>query len=310
MRLSGKILFVLAFLMPFVLKAQNNGAVVDYSAPKSYILKGIKVEGVNYLNSDRIVALTGLKAGDKVEIPGDQISDVVKRIWMQRKFSDVGFYVDSLSAQGDSCLLVIKLQERPRVSRWLYSGIKNSEKSDLAERLKLKRGGELSDYVEKSSIDIIKNYFKEKGFYMVDVHMTQEPDTVIKNAVIATFHINKGDKIKVEKINFHGANEDIKISKLAKAMKKTKDRRLLNFFKSKKFIEKEYKNDKNALVEVFNEAGYRDALVVKDSISYTPDNRMVLDIYFDQGKKYYFRDITWTGNSVYTIEQLNSIQMM
>ena len=311
MKLFGKILIVLAFLMPYALSAQNNQqTVVDYSAPKKYVLKGIKVEGTSYLNADRIVALTGLQKGDEVEIPSDMLSGVMKRIWMQRKFSDVGFYIDSLSPKGDSCLLVLKLQERPRVSRWLFDGAKNSEKSDLTERLKLRRGGELSDYVEKSSIDIIKNYYKEKGFYKVDVHMTQQEDTVIKNAVIATFHIKKGDKIKIDQINFHGVNDEIKESKLAKAMKKTKDRRITNFFRSKKFNEKEYKNDKNALIEVFNEAGFRDALVVSDSISYTPDNRMVLDIFFDQGKKYYFRNITWTGNSVYSTEQLNGVLMI
>ena len=234
----------------------------------------------------------------------------MKRIWLQRKFSDVGFYIDSLSPKGDSCILVLKLQERPRVSRWLFEGAKNSEKTDLTERLKLRRGGELSEYVEKSSIDIIKNYYKEKGFYQVDVYMSQKPDTVIKNAVIATFHINKGDKIKIEQINFHGVGENVKVSKLAKSMKKTKDKRLVNFFRSKKFNEKEYKNDKNSLIEVFNEAGYRDAIVVSDSISYTPENRMVLDIYFDQGKRYYFRDITWTGNSIYSKEQLDNVLMI
>lgn len=311
MKLFVKILVTLALVMPYTLVAQNNATpVVDYTSPKTYILKGIKTEGTNYLNGDRIIALTGLQKGDAIDIPSDHLSDIMKRIWLQRKFSDVGFYIDSLSPKGDSCLLVIKLKERPRVSRWLFEGVKNSEKSDLTERLKLRRGGELSDYVEKSSIDIIKNYYKEKGYYQVDVHMTQQEDTVIKNAVIATFHVNKGDKIKIEQINFHGVDDQVKESKLAKAMKKTKDRRITNFFKSKKFNEKEYKNDKNALIEVFNEAGFRDAVVVSDSISYTPDNRMVLDIFFDQGKRYYFRDITWTGNSVYTTDQLNSVLMI
>ena len=311
MRLFGKIFLALSLLMPFAVAAQNNASVVvDYSAPKTYTLKGIKAEGTSYLNADRIISITGLQAGDKIDIPGEKLSEIMKRIWLQRKFSDVGFYIDSLSPKGDSCILVLKLQERPRVSRWLFDGAKNSEKTDLTERLKLRRGGELSDYVEKSSIDIIKNYYKEKGFYQVDVYMSQQPDTVIKNAVIATFHINKGDKIKIEKINFHGVEEGVNVNKLAKAMKKTKDKRLVNFFRSKKFNEKEYKNDKEALISVFNEAGFRDALVLSDSISYTPDNRMVLDIFFDQGKRYYFRDITWTGNSIYTKEQLNGILMI
>ena len=311
MKLLGKILVALAFLMPFNVFAQNAAnPVIDYTSPKKYIIKDVKVEGTTYLSADRVIAVTGLQAGDELEIPGERLQEVMKRVWLQRKFSDVGFYVDSLSPKGDSCLLVLKVQERPRVSRWEYKGVKNSEKSDLVERLKLRRGGELSDYVEKSSIDIIKNYFKEKGYHMVDVHMTQEADTVIKNAVVATFNINKGQKIKIEEIRFHGYNEHVKESKLASAMKKTKDKRWINFFRSKKFIEKEYKNDKASLLEVFNEAGYRDALVVKDSISYTPEGKMVLDIYFDQGKRYYFRNITWTGNSVYSTEQLNSVLLI
>ena len=201
MKLFVKILITLAFIVPYTLVAQNVATpVVDYSSPKTYILKGIKAEGTSYLNGDRIIALTGLQKGDAIDIPSDQLSDIMKRIWLQRKFSDVGFYIDSLSPKGDSCLLVLKLTERPRVSRWLFEGVKNSEKSDLTERLKLRRGGELSDYVEKSSIDIIKNYYKEKGYYKVGVHMTQQEDTVIKNAVIATFHVDKGDKIKIEQI--------------------------------------------------------------------------------------------------------------
>lgn len=309
MKLFVRILIVLALMMPCAVFAQN-GAIVDYESPKTYVLKGIKVEGVNYLNGERLVALTGLQEGDKIEIPGQQLSGIVNRLWLQRKFSDVGFYIDSLSPQGDSCLLVLKVQERPRVSKWLFKGVRRSEESDLTERLKLRRGGELSDYVEKSSIDIIKNYYKEKGFYLVDVYLTHEPDSTVKNAVKATFHVNKGEKVKIEKINFNGVEENIKVRKLAKAMKKTKDRSFYNFFNSKKFNEKEYKNDKQALMEVFNEAGYRDAVILSDSISYTADGRVVLDINLNQGKRYYFRDITWTGNSVYTAEQLNSVLMI
>ena len=309
MRLFGKILFALAFMMPFAVSAQN-GAVVDYNSPKKYILKGIKVEGTNYLDQGRLIALTGLKAGEKIDIPGQELSGIMNRLWLQRKFSDVGFYIDSLSAKGDSCILVLKVKERPRVSKWEFEGVKRGEETDLKERLKLRRGGELSEYVEKSSINIIKNYYKEKGFYLVDVTLSSEPDSTIKNAVKATFHVNKGEKIKIEQINFNGGIVDVKESKLVKSMKKTRDRRIANFFKSKKFIEKEYQTDKDALLAVFSEAGYRDAKIVSDSISYTPEGRMVLDINISQGKKYYFRDITWTGNSVYTADQLNSVLMI
>lgn len=309
MRLILKIFITLALMVPYAVSAQNS-AVVDYESPKTYTIKKIKVEGTNYLSADRLIGLTGLQEGDKLEIPGQRLSGVVNRLWLQRKFSDVGFYIDSLSPKGDSCILILRVQERPRVSRWLFKGVRRSEESDLNERLKLRRGGELSDYVEKSSIDIIKNYYKEKGFHLVDAYLTHEPDSTVKNAVKATFHVNRGDKVKIEKINFNGLEENIKEKKLVKAMKKTRDSRIANFFKSKKFIEKEYANDKEALLEVFNEAGYRDAQVISDSISYTPEGKVVLDINLKQGKRYYFRDITWTGNSVYTADQLNSVLMI
>ena len=301
--------FLVSILLPVSLFAQSNNVVVDYNNPKRYIIGDLKVKGVKLHSPEQIVSITGLQKGDEITVPSEQLSDVVKRIYQQRFFSNVGLYIDSLSANRDTCVLVLELQERPRVSRWSFKGIKKSEQTDLTERVKLRRGGELSDYVVKSTTDIIKKYFSEKGFLKTTVDIEQEVDTVVKNAIRVTFNINKGPKVKIETINFSG-NENIKSSKLAAAMKKTKDRRLVNFLKSKKFNEKEYENDKNAMISVFNEAGYRDAKIVKDSIYYISDDRMAIDFKIEEGKKYYFRDITWTGNSIYSADQLNSILMI
>lgn len=307
-----RLIIALAFLLPVCLNAQENkknNFITDYDNPKTYVIGGFKVTGINYLREEQILSLTGLKKGDKITIPSEELSAILKRIWLQRYFSDAGFYIDSLSANKDTCILALHLQERPRVSRWEFSGIKNSEKTDLQERLKLRRGGELSDYIIKSSTDIIKKYYKEKGFLKTDVKILQENDTVIKNAVRVKFDIDRGPKVKVKEINFEG-NGEVKASKLARAMKKTKDMRLMNLLKSKKFNEKEYENDKASLIQVFNEAGYRDARIASDSIYYITDDRIGIDFKIDQGKKYYFRDITWTGNSVYNTEQLNNILMI
>ena len=267
------------------------------------------MKGVKLHSPEQIISITGLQKGDEITVPSEQLSEVVKRIYQQRFFSNVGLYIDSLSANRDTCFLALELQERPRVSRWSFKGVKKSEQTDIADRVKLRRGGELSDYVVKSTTDIIKKYFSEKGFLKTTVSVEQEVDTVVKNAIRVTFNINKGPKVKIETITFSG-NDHIKDSKLASAMKKTKDKRLVNFLKSKKFNEKEYENDKNAMISVFNEAGYRDAKIVKDSIYYITDDRMAIDFKFEEGKKYYFRDISWTGNSIYTAEQLNNILMI
>ena len=139
-----------------------------------------------------------------------------------------------------------------------------------------------------------------------DVKVSQENDTIIKNAVKVTFNVERGPKVKIEKIRFEG-NGDVSDWKLMKSMKKTRDKRLRNFFKSKKFNEKEYETDKSAMISTFNERGYRDARIIKDSMYYVSDNRVNIDFKFEKGKKYYFKNITWTGNSVYSTEQLNNV---
>ena len=214
--------------------------------------------------------------------------------------------VDSLSAQRDSAWFVIRIKERPRVSRWSFSGVKSSERKDIEERLNLRRGGEFSEYVEKTSADIIKRYFAEKGFLLCDVKAEVQRDSVVKNAIRVNFAIDKGEKVRIKEIHFIG-NEHVKEYKLARSMKKTKSNKFYNFFHSKKFNEKEYLSDKKSALSAFNEAGYRDARIVRDSIYYVEPGRLGIDLVFEEGEKYYFRDVTWTGNSVYSSDALDQV---
>jgi outer membrane protein insertion porin family len=195
------------------------------------------------------------------------------------------------------------------VSRWTFSGVKHGEEKELQDRLSLRRGGEFSEYVAKTSSDIIKRFYKEKGFQNVEVTVNTKKDSVVRSAIRVQFAVNRGEKVKIKKINFNGA-QNVKESKLVRSMKKTRDARLQNFFSSKKFQESEYENDKRAMISVFNEAGYRDARIVKDTMYYIEPNRLQIDFEIDEGRKYYFRDITWTGNSVYATETLNDILMI
>ena len=285
---------------------KNSGIEVDYNNPKKYIVGGVGVEGNQYFSSEQILQNTGLQKGMEVTVPSEEMSSIVNRLWHQRFFEDVALVVDSLNPTRDTAFFKVKIIERPRVSRWTFSGVKNGEQKDLQERLNLRRGGEFSEYVSKTSVDIIKRYFKEKGFHNVKVDVNTKRDTMIRSAIRVQFDINKGKKVKVKKITFKGA-DNVEEYKLVKAMKKTKDYRLQNFFNSKKFIESEYENDKRALLSVFSEAGYRDARVVKDTMYYVEENKLQIDFEIDEGKKYYFRDIKWTGNSVYSSETLNEL---
>ncbi|MCR5071644.1 MAG: outer membrane protein assembly factor BamA [Bacteroidales bacterium] len=303
----GRILTLLALLLaPIVTRAQEGGIEVDYNHPQKYIIAGISVEGNTVFSEQQIVNQTGLHKGMSVTVPSDDISNVVRRLYLQRFFEDVSLELDSLSARQDSAWFKIRIKERPRVSRWTFSGVKSSERKDIEERLNLRRGGEFSEYVEKTSADIIKRYFAEKGFLLCDVKAQVQRDTVVKNAIRVNFAIDKGEKVRIKTINFVG-NEHVKEFKLARSMKKTKSNKIYNFFHSKKFNEKEYQSDKKAALSAFNEAGYRDARLVRDSIYYVEPGKLGIDLVFEEGEKYYFRDLTWTGNSVYASNALNEV---
>lgn len=287
---------------------------VDYTRPKKYIVGDVSVEGNTYFSSNQIVSQTGLLKGREVTIPGDDISDAIKKLTSKGFFEDVGIYIDHFSPARDSVWLTIKIMERPRVSKFSFTGVKSSEKKDLEERLNLRRGRDFSDYVKNSSVGIIKRYYAEKGYLLCEVDVQTRKDSMVRHAIQVNFAVDKGPKVRIKDINFIG-NEHLSDYKLAKSMKKTKSNKFYNFFNSKKFNEKEYPEDKKSLISAFNEAGYRDARIVRDSV-YMVDvvgkngkvkKRICIDIEVDEGKKYYFRDVKWTGNSVYSAEALNEV---
>ena len=284
----------------------QSGVTVDYNNPKKYIVGGVTVEGNNYVNRDQIVQTSGLREGMEVTVPSDFFSLLIDKMWSRRYFEDVSVAIDSLNAARDTAFFKIRVTERPRVSRWTFSGIKSGDQKDLKERLNLKPGGVFSDYVAKTSTDIIKRFYDEKGYNNATVDIQTKRDTLVKGAIRVNFAISKNEKVRIKKIDFGGVY-DVKESKLVKSMKKTRDKRLQNFFKSKKFNETEFKNDKKGLIEAFNEAGYRDARILSDTVYFVEPGKLEIDFKIDQGKKYYFRNITWTGNSVYPAEALNDI---
>ena len=238
------IICLVLLMLPFTLRGQQpeNGVEVDYNNPKKYIVGGVRVEGNNYFAPEQILQITGLQKGMEVTVPGEELSSIVTRLWMQRYFEDVAIVVDSLAPSRDTAFFKIAIVERPRVSRWTFSGVKSGEQKELQERMNLRRGGEFSEYVAKTSSDIIKRYYKEKGFQNVEVKVNTKKDSVVRSAIRVQFAVNRGNKVKIKKMTFTGA-DNVKESKLVRSMKKTRDARLQNFFSSKKFQEGEYDND-------------------------------------------------------------------
>ena len=172
-----RLIHMMLLLLPFTVMAQNagNSVVVDYNNPKKYIIGDVKVEGNHYFSPEQIIQITGLQKGMEVTAPSEELSAIINRLWLQRYFEDVSLVIDSVSPARDTANFKIKIVERPRVSRWTYSGVKSGEQKELQERLNLRRGGEFSEYVAKTSSDIIKRYYKEKGFQ--NVHYRQSCGT-------------------------------------------------------------------------------------------------------------------------------------
>ena len=269
-------------------------------APRLYHIRNVNVHGVQYLNPDILKSSAGLIEGDSIYLPSNFISNAISRLWSQRFFSDVKIGAE---IEGDSLDLEVFLKERPRVYNWEFEGISKGKKKDLLEKLKLKRGSELSDYVIDKNQKLIKQYWAEKGFRNTEVGVRIDNDTLRPGqAVTVTFLIDRKSKVKIGKINFTG-NEQFPDKRLRRTFKKT-HQKSINFFKGAKLNEGDYENDKELLIDYYNSKGYRNATIVSDSIYPINEKRLGIDIDVSEGNKYYIRNVSWVGNSVYETDDL------
>ena len=266
---------------------------------KLYYIRDINIHGVQYLNSDILKSSAGLIAGDSIYLPSNFIANAISRLWSQRFFSDVKI---GAQIEGDSLDLEVFLKERPRVNNWDFEGISKGKKKDLLEKLKLKRGSELSDYVIDKNQKLIKAYWSEKGFRNTEVSTRITNDTLRPQMVNVTFLIDRKHKVKIGKINFTG-NEQFKDKRLRRTFKKT-HQKSINFFRGTKLNESDYENDKDLLIDFYNSKGYRNATIVSDSIYPISDKRLAIDLDISEGNKYYIRNVSWVGNSVYETDDL------
>lgn len=270
--------------------------------PKLYVIGKLTASGLKSLNPDLILGTSGLVVGDSIYIPGDALNLAARRLWSQNHFSDVKVQT---AIHGDVVDVNIYLQERRRVSQWSFSGVKNGVQKDLNEKLKLRRNGELSDYRIETSLKLIRNYFDEKGFRNAKIDYTIEDDPTKPSSAVVTFDIDRGKKVRIKEIEFEG-NEAIADKKLTKALKNT-HKKGINFFRNTKYNEAEFDKDRQGLQAYYRSKGYRDIELLADSI-YDIDNKNIgIWIKVNEGKKYYYRDLTWLGNSVYQTSALNNL---
>ena len=277
--------------------------MVDYANPRQYVINDIKISGIQSFDPMRIASSAGIHKGDTVYVPGDYLSSALRKMWNLRYFSDVQILTET---NGDMVDLEILLKERPKVTKWGITGVTKSDEKELIEnRLKLRRGGELSDYVLSSARNLIYDYFNEKGYRNATVNVLQVNDPAADNAVQITFNVKKGSKVRIKKISFDG-NNHYSDGKLRRSMKKTHQIGI-NIFQNTKFNAKDYEEDKERVVDYYNARGYRDAVILYDSIYPVNEKRIGINVTVEEGGKFYFRNISWTGNSVYSTEMLTGL---
>jgi outer membrane protein insertion porin family len=282
---------------------------IDYNSPKEYTIAAISISGNNNYDEYVLIGYSGLKVGQKIIVPSDVTSTVVQRFWKQGLFTNVRLEIAGI--QGNNIWLNIHLDQRPKISEINFTGAKKKEKEELEKSIGISKGSQITPYLIDKAKKVITDYYHDKGYYYARVSVVPREEDGTET--IVDIKIEKGNKIKVNHIYFTG-NQELSDKKLDRAMKKTNDKNnILNIFRNKKFIPFEYENDKKLLIEKYNELGYRDAVIVADSVvadtSSEKNSLKYVNVYIsvDEGKRYYFRNINWLGNTVYSTDYLRRV---
>ena len=311
----NKVLMLLALSgVTLTMSAQQkivNPDITYSGTPKTYKLAGLTVTGIEGYEDYVLTGISGLTVGQELEVPGTAITDAVKRYWKHGLFSDVSISADSIV--GDNIYLKIHLAPRPRISTINYNGLKKSEREDLEKKLGLLKGGQITpNMIDRAKI-LAKKYFEDKGYKNAEVFIRQRDDVAAKNQVILDIDVDKKEKLKVRSIIIDGDNQlgekKIKGTLFSKgAFAKTHEAgKLANILKSKKFTPERWAEDKKNLITKYNEYGYRDAMILKDSVWNVDPKHVDIYVKVDEGKKYYIRNIKWVGNTVYSTDYLSRL---
>ena len=347
LRLFCYLCFALIFTSALETKSQvligSDLPEVNYTRPVSYIIGGITISGIEYLDHGVIIVLSGLSVGDRIEIPGDRIRQAIEKLWQQGLFENIR--ITATRIEGEMIFLNLSMKERPRMSKFTFKGVRKSEADDLRDKINLVRNDVVTDHLVIRTENIIKKHFSGKGYLNTTVDISQVRDTSGINQVYLIIDINKRNRVRIESINFEG-NSALSDLKLKRQFKDTKekgvmkpfdsmDKMLKDFakaavkldiiemgnsianaftddirprvFKSSRLIDDDFTKDKQNLIGKYNEHGYRDARIVKDSVYRVDDNYVSIDLQIEEGPKYYFGDITWIGNTKYNTEVLSAV---
>ena len=313
-KMTRKILLMAALMISIAAGAQEkiiNPDITYAGNPRNCVIGGIAVSGVEGYEDYVLTGISGLVVGQHITLPGNEITDAVKRYWKHGLFSKVAISADSIV--GDKAYLHFHLALRPRVSTINYIGLKKSEREDMEQKLGLLKGSQITpNMIDRAKI-LAKKYFDDKGYKNADIQITQRDDVTAKNQVILDIFVDKKEKMKVHEIIIEG-NEKLSDNKIKGGLfrkgafaKIHEAGKLSSFLKSKKYTPERYKEDKQKLIEKYNELGYRDATILEDSVWNFDDKHVSIYVKVDEGKQYFIRNISWVGNTIYPTENLSRL---
>lgn len=277
---------------------------IDYSTPRTYIIGGVTVSGVKSFDNNALRAISGLEIGKEIKIPSDDITRAISNLWKQDLFTDIEIAATEII--GDKIFLDIYITERPRLSKFRFTGVKKGKQESLREEIQLVRGKLITENLIDNTRYKVQKYYTDKGYLNAKVKLIEMPDSLIYNSVILTIAVDKGERVKIKELSIQG-NKDLSDKKIRKAMKETKQKKFYNLFKTSKLVKPAFKKDKQAIIAKYNSMGYRDAKIISDSTYKIDDKNIGLVLKIKEGQKYYFGDIKWVGNTKYNNEELDKI---
>ncbi len=277
----------------------------NFDKGKKYILGGLEVTGIKSYNEQTVVTYTGLRVGQPITLPGEEISKILKKLWDLELFSDVNFYITGF--KGEEVFLELNIQEVPTLSEIKVTGIKTKKAESILTDTDLKRGKKLTESFLTNTKNFIVNKYKKQGYLNTKVNLVTALDTAQTNSLKLLVNIDRGDKIKVKNITFNG-NEQLKGKKLRKAMRNTKKKFIPRFWKKSKFIDADYREDLANIIDKYKERGYRDARITSDTVVKNNKGKTIdINISIEEGNKYYFGDIDFVGNTAYSDQFLSTL---
>ena len=293
---------LLALIIPLLLfTAQGIAQETSFEEGKQYILGGLTVTGLQSYNEQTVKSYTGLRVGQPIKVPGDEISAVIKKLDL---FSNVEMFYTKI--EDNRIFLELNITERPTLNNVTVYGVKKRKVEDIIEDTDLKKGKKITESLIANTKNYLQNKYKKQGFLNAKVDIATSTDTTGTNVQNMVINVNKGDKVKIKSINFVG-NEKLSNKRLKKSLKNTKKKKFYRFWKKSKYIAADFEEDLSNLVDTYAERGYRDARVLSDTFVKLDEKNIELTIKVEEGDKYYFGDINFVGNSVYTDRQLSQV---